>query len=269
MPTERQSESARINGAKSHGPESAEGKKKSSRNSLRHGCTAGHTILLACEDRGDFNRMRKDYDAMYKPVTLEEQNLVAEMFATAWRLRRATTIETALIDLEVVTEEPKLKARFDTVDGGILLASAFRSLADESRSLALVLRYEARLRRIHQQNYDMLLRVRQERQSEPAPPEPPPAPAPTPDLDQAPDALEVCAPPAADAPPPAIPLTPMPEARCSHENKIGVGQAVRLPNSSKNRILQKQNEPAAQRFSRRERKIFHTASRKCVRMPRA
>src|SRR5438552_11820357 len=179
MPTERQSESARINGAKSHGPKSAEGKKKSSRNALRHGCTAGHTILLACEDRGDFNRMRKDYDAMYKPVTLEEQNLVAEMFATAWRLRRATTIETALIDLEVVTEEPKLKARFDTVDGGILLASAFRSLADESRSLALVLRYEARLRRIHQQNYDMLLRLRQQRQSEPAPPEPlPPPPAP-------------------------------------------------------------------------------------------
>ena len=30
---------------------------------------------------------------MYKPVTLEEQNLVDEMFATAWRLRRATTIE--------------------------------------------------------------------------------------------------------------------------------------------------------------------------------
>src|SRR5882724_4774554 len=224
MPTERQSESARINGAKSHGPESAEGKKKSSRNALRHGCTAGHTILLACEDRGDFNRMRKDYDAMYKPVTLEEQNLVAEMFATAWRLRRATTIETALIDLEVVTEEPKLKARFDTVDGGILLASAFRSLADESRSLALVLRYEARLRRIHQQNYDMLLRLRQQRQPEPTPPEPPPVPAPT--------------------PPPAIPLT---EAQVVQADSLHETKGL-------------QNEPAAQhrhrRFrSRRERKM--------------
>src|SRR5260370_18793271 len=81
MTTERQSESARINGAKSHGPKSAEGKKKSSRNSLRHGCTAGHTILLACEDRGDFKRMRNDYDTMYKPVTLEKQNLVDEMFS--------------------------------------------------------------------------------------------------------------------------------------------------------------------------------------------
>src|SRR5438876_1163699 len=98
-------------------------------------------------------------------------------------------------------------------DFGILLASAFRSLADESRSLALVLRYEARLRRIHQQNYDMLLRVRQDRQPEPAPPEPQPVPAPTPDC--APDSVapEVSAPPTPAAPPPAIPFTPKPEAR--------------------------------------------------------
>ena len=90
MPTERQSESARINGAKSHGPISAEGKEKSSRNSLRHGCTASHTIILACEDPKDFERMVEKYDTMYKPVTLEEQNLVDEMFASASRLRRAT-----------------------------------------------------------------------------------------------------------------------------------------------------------------------------------
>jgi len=247
MPTERQSESARINGAKSHGPKSAEGKKKSSRNALRHGCTAGHTILLACEDRGDFNRMRKGYDAMYKPVTMEEGNLVDEMFAAAWRLRRATTIETALIDLEVINEEPKVKEKFDTFDGGILLASAFRSLADESRSLALILRYEARLRRIHKQYYDMLLQVRQGRQSEPAPPEPLPPPAPTPDCTPQSDAPEVCAPPTPAAPPPAIPLSPKPESRCSHETK-GL-----------------QNEPAAQRLrrrfrSRKERKIFNAAS---------
>jgi len=74
MPTERQSESARINGAKSRGPKSAEGKKKSSRNSLQHGCTASHTIILACEDPKDFERMVEKYDTMYKPVTLEEQD---------------------------------------------------------------------------------------------------------------------------------------------------------------------------------------------------
>ena len=260
MPTERQSESARINGAKSR--KSAEGKKKSSRNALRHGCTAGHTILLACEDRGDFNRMRKDYDAMYKPVTLEEQDLVAEMISARWRIRRATGIETALIDCEMVTEEPKLKQKFATVDTGMVLSAAFRSLADESHSMDLLTRYESRLRRIHKQAHAMLLRLRQERPSEPAPPEPPPAPAPTPDLTPAPDDPEVCPPPTPATPPPAvpiqeipdelIPLTPKPEARCSHESK-GL-----------------QNEPAAQRLrrrfrSRKERKIFKAASLEAAR----
>ena len=251
MPTERQSESARINGARSQGPKSVEGKEKSSRNSLRHGCTACQTILLACEDRGQFERMRAEFDETYKPATLEEQVLVAEMFAASWRIRRATTIETSLIDSEMVTEEPKVKAKFATVNGVTVLSSAFRSLADESKSLALLHRYEARLRRIRNQNYNILLRLREDRQSEPAPPEPCPAPSPDPALSPAPaGAPEVCTPPTPAAPPPAIHLIPKPEARC----KVGAG--------SENKNLQ--NEPPAQRHprrfrSRRERKIFNAA----------
>src|SRR6266404_4654942 len=259
MPTERQSESARINGAKSHGPISAEGKEKSSRNSLQHGCTASHTIILACEDPKDFERMVEKYDTMYKPVTLEEEDLVAEMISARWRIRRATGIETNLIDCEMVTEEPKLKLKFAEVDCGMVLASAFRSLADESHSMTLLNRYESRLRRIHKQAHAMLLRLRQERPSEPAPPEPPPAPALTPELTPGSDAPEVSAPPTPAAPPPAIPLT---EARCSHENKVAQADSLRF--SSKNRILERQNEPAVQRYlrhfrTRRERKIFTAA----------
>ncbi len=267
MTTERQSESARINGAKSHGPISAEGKEKSSRNSLRHGCTATHTLLLACEDPGDLDRMLEKYNAMYKPTTLEEQDLVAEMCSARWRIRRATGIETALIDCEMVTEEPKLKQKFATVDTGMVLSAAFRSLADESHSMDLLTRYESRLRRIHKQAHAMLLRLRQERQSQPAP---------TPDLAPVSDAPEECAPPAPAAPPPAIPPSPMPEARCSRQPKISqnnhppvqakvgrVGQAVRLPSSNENKRWK--NEPAVRCFqrrfrSRRERKIFNAAS---------
>jgi len=288
MPTARQSESARINGAKSHGPTSPEGKEKSSRNSLQHGCTASHTIILACEDPKDFERMVEKYDTMYKPVTLEEQDLVAEMISARWRIRRATGIETNLIDCEMVTEEPKLKLKFAEVDCGMVLASAFRSLADESHSMTLLTRYESRLRRIHKQAHAMLLRLRQERPSEPAPLEPPPAPAPTPDLAPAPapgpDNPEVCAPPTPAAPPPAvpvqqtpdsvIPLTPKPEARC----RVGqAGQAIRLPISQEKSW---QNEPRGgtddrlsssvtplrRRFrSRRQRKIFNAATQKAAR----
>ncbi len=64
--------------AKSHGPKSAEGKQKSSRNSLRHGFTTSRTLFLACESRADLDRMVEEYNAMYQPATPEERDLVSE-----------------------------------------------------------------------------------------------------------------------------------------------------------------------------------------------
>ena len=163
--------------------------------------------------------MVEKYDNMYKPVTLEEQDLVAEMISARWRIRRATGIETNLIDCEMVTEEPKLKLKFAEVDCGMVLASAFRSLADESHSMTLLNRYESRLRRIHKQAHAMLLRLRQERVSEPAPPAPPPVPAPAPDLAPVNDAPEECAPP---DPAPPLPLTD----RALHRSSAAVWSAL-------------------------------------------
>src|SRR5258708_29419221 len=149
------------------------------------------------------------HDTMSKPAPLEEQDLVTEMISARWRIRRATGVETNLIECEMVTEEPKLKLKFAEVDCGMVLASAFRSLADESHSMTLLNRYESRLRRIHKQAHAMLLRLRQERQSEPAPPEPPPVP--TPALAPAPDDPEGCPPPTPATPPPAVPVQQTPD----------------------------------------------------------
>jgi hypothetical protein len=205
--------------------------------------------------------MRDKYNAMHKPVTLEEQDLVDEMISARWRILRALSIEVALIDTEMVTEEPKLKQKFATIDTGMVLSSAFRTLADESRSTALLSRYESRLRRIHKQAHAMLLRVQELRQSEPGKVGPAILPA------SLPSGGLVCAPPAPAAPPPAIPLIPKPEARCSPE-KIRVVQADSLPPCAENKRLQ--NEPATQRFlrrfrSRKARKIFNAANRQAAR----
>src|SRR5438552_8625178 len=43
------------------GPKSAETKEKSSRNSLRHGFTSRHTILLECEDEDEFEELEEEF----------------------------------------------------------------------------------------------------------------------------------------------------------------------------------------------------------------
>ena len=55
---------------------------------------------------------------------------------------------------------------------------AIRSLADESRCLSLMSRYESRLQRVHDKAYTALRELQQFRASHPSPPEPDPPPAP-------------------------------------------------------------------------------------------
>ena len=77
MPSQLKSDTARANGAKSRGPKTAETKEKSSRNSLRHGFTSRHTILLECENEDEFQELEEEFAATYQPATPAEQDLVA------------------------------------------------------------------------------------------------------------------------------------------------------------------------------------------------
>src|ERR1700730_12115164 len=52
MTSELRSAASRANGAKSKGPKTAEGREKSSRNSLNHGFTSKKPIVLKCENEG-------------------------------------------------------------------------------------------------------------------------------------------------------------------------------------------------------------------------
>src|ERR1700694_3225254 len=139
------SETARANGAKSRGPTTDEGKEKSSRNAIKHGLTAGNgNILLDSEDPDQFDEVFKKLLGIHEPATPAKRDIVEEMFAARWRTRRMWTIETGLLNAEILAHV----GNTDTPDPNIHLTMAFRSLTDDSRSLALANRYEARLQRI-------------------------------------------------------------------------------------------------------------------------
>jgi len=167
MVSNLKSETARANGAKSRGPTTDEGKEKSSRNAIKHGLTAGNgNILLDSEDPDQFDEVLKKLHGIHEPATPAERDIVEEMFAARWRTRRMWTIETGLLNAEILAQA----AKTDTSDPNIHLASAFRSLTDDSRSLALASRYEARLQRLYDHAYKTLRELQQARKSEPTPP---------------------------------------------------------------------------------------------------
>src|SRR6266478_9042754 len=178
LPSQLRSDTARANGAKSRGPKSAETKEKSSRNSLRHGFTSRHSILLECENEDEFQELEQELAATHQPATPAEQDLVNEMVAARWRIRRIRTIETVIMDCEMVRKKPEIEKEYIEPDSGIHMGMAFRTLAEESRSLSLCNRYESRFSRMYDRAYRTLRELQQKaepkkQKSEPKPPEPP------------------------------------------------------------------------------------------------
>ena len=180
MSSELKSETSRINGAKSHGPITPEGKEASSRNSLKHGLTSRKTFILQCESVDDYRAMVAEHIAIHQPATPPEKELVQQMAIARWRIRRFVAAETVLIDCEMIRNEAAVNKEFATTDADVHIAMAIRSLADESRTLSLMSRYESRLQRVHDKAYTALRELQQFRASHPTLPEPEPVPAATP-----------------------------------------------------------------------------------------
>src|ERR1700722_6154562 len=149
MSSQLRSETSRINGAKSQGPTTPAGLEKSSQNAIKHGITSGSAMVLSCEIRADFDDIFNNFIEIHRPANPAEKDLVEEMVAARWRIRRLWTIETCMLDAEIVKQESISTTR----NPGVHLALAFRTLADNSHSLQLASRYESRLHRIYDHTY--------------------------------------------------------------------------------------------------------------------
>ena len=86
-------ESARINGAKSKGPKTEQGKQRSRLNALRHGLAA-NTVCLTEKERPIFEAMVAAYEERFRPADTVEEDLIEQMCVAKWRQRRCWSMET-------------------------------------------------------------------------------------------------------------------------------------------------------------------------------
>ena len=99
MTSFRQIEANRRNAQLSTGPVTEEGKKKSRQNAVRHGLTA-ETVIDALEDAEDYAAFELAVTADYDAQSAVERELVLRLASLLWRLRRATTIESGLFEIQ-------------------------------------------------------------------------------------------------------------------------------------------------------------------------
>ncbi len=172
------SQSARANGAKSHGPSTDAGRLRSSQNALKHGFSA-QTLVLPSEDPAEFHQLLAAYLDDFHPNGPAELNLVHQMVAAKWRLDRLALIENQLFTGAIQHEEDLAADHDDEpLTPAESLTEAFRSLAN-SPYLTFLHRTESRLERSYSRalrNLLQLQRLRQPSAADPAEAADPPPP---------------------------------------------------------------------------------------------
>ena len=146
--SQSRSEAARINGAKSKGPITPEGRARSSRNSLRHGLLAEH-VLLPHEDKAHYDQVRDSYIESFQPADQPQLDLVETIAAARWRLNRLVDMEATILEKEMLLRRQDMAKIFKTISEAEKLAWVFDHMANNGKGLQLLLRYEGQLNRTY------------------------------------------------------------------------------------------------------------------------
>jgi hypothetical protein len=167
MRTDKQTEASKINGAKSNGPKTEEGKDRSSRNSNRHNLTGANLVLLSNEDPVEFRAHANSYLDRFAPIDLVEHNLVKQLIAASWRLARISSWECSLFEIQMDRQRDELATEFSYLDGHARQVLALLDLADKTSALTLLQRYQSAARRTYASAFRTLKELQGDRFNRP------------------------------------------------------------------------------------------------------
>ena len=122
MTSYRQIEANRRNALKSTGPRTDAGKRAARCNAVRHGLMA-ETVIGALEDAEDYKAFEAAITADYDAQSAVERELVLRLASLLWRLRRATTMETGLFEIQAADPRDHEQKRPDSHE---VIHAAFR-----------------------------------------------------------------------------------------------------------------------------------------------
>jgi hypothetical protein len=156
MRTDKQIEASRINGAKSQGPTTPEGKAKSAQNGNRHNLAGGHIVLLSNESIHEFKKFSFGYYDAFAPANAVERDLVNQLIAASWRLARISAMESAIFELEMWRQEAKHAKTFNYLDSHTRHVLTFLNMDNEEDAMRKLHRYQTSARRAYNAAFKQL-----------------------------------------------------------------------------------------------------------------
>ena len=154
MTSQRQIEANRRNATSSTGPRTARGKAVVALNAVQHGLLSRQAVIRG-ESEAELVELGKRLRGQLAPLGELELLLVDRIVSTAWRLRRAVSLESMLFDMK------------SGDSSGLCGALAFKGDRDK---LQLLSRYELTLERSLFRALHELQRLQAERCGVPVPP---------------------------------------------------------------------------------------------------
>ena len=154
------SEQSRINGAKSRGPKTLEGKARSSLNAVKSGRYATNAVVLSNEDPDAFECLVAQYRQRIQPADTVEYNLVRELASIDWRLTRVLAIDSRVLDHELGIQRPAILSSGRSVAELTRLYQAEQAVVDRSRLPDFLARREGQLIRARQATLRILRDLR-------------------------------------------------------------------------------------------------------------
>jgi len=147
--------SSRANAALSTGPRTDAGKRRSSRNALRHGCRSRQVdiVLLQNESRNDFDTLLQDHLSAFQPRTTSERACVDRMAFARWRQRRIWALENQMWN-QAIAALPAGQIEYD--DDLSKMVAAYSNLCRKP-GFAVLPRYEASCHQAYDRTFHQLL----------------------------------------------------------------------------------------------------------------
>ena len=145
MTSEKQNQANKRNAQKSTGPTTSEGKAAVRHNALKHGLVAEHVLLIG-EDKDELRALGERMVAELQPEGELEEQLVEQIVAARWRLRRMHRVEAGIFEQELtsVTSSTFVVTRHNEAT---MLGQSFIRDANGANAFSKLSRYEIPIER--------------------------------------------------------------------------------------------------------------------------